>query len=105
MSLYNDLVRHDFDKNITHEELKRIQNSAQDVVDNLVLGVSSIGNLMFWAAASEGYTETNAKADMRCIGAMLGDLGELIRALNDTAGNAAFTRLSKAQAPKKGATA
>ena len=105
MSLYHDLVRHDFDKNITHEELKHIQNSAQDVVDNLVLGVSSIGNLMFWAAASEDYTEATAKADMYRIGAMLGDLGEVIRALNDTAGNAAFTRLSKGTAPTKGVKA
>lgn len=55
-----------------------------------MLGVSAIGSLMFWAADSDEYPEESAKADMYRLGAMLGTVSEVARALNDNATNAAF---------------
>ncbi|TWV30877.1 ubiquinol-cytochrome C reductase [Klebsiella quasipneumoniae] len=92
MSMYNDLMRGDFD-NCTPDDLKAIQIRADNAVSDLMLGVSSIGSLMFWAADSDNYPEESAKADMYRLGAMLGTVGEVARALNDTAQNAAFLRL------------
>ncbi|MGI4642393.1 ubiquinol-cytochrome C reductase [Klebsiella pneumoniae] len=92
MSLYNDLVRCEFGKGATVDELGGIQNRMDGAVSDLMMGVSAIGNLMFWAADSDNYPEESAKADMYRIGAMLGAVGEVARALNDTAQNAAFLR-------------
>ncbi|EEX2872307.1 ubiquinol-cytochrome C reductase [Escherichia coli] len=91
MSMYDDLVSCKFD-GCTPDDLKGIESCASDAVDDLMMGVSAIGNLMFWAAASEGYPEKAAKDDMYRIGVMLGTVGEVARALNDTAQNAAFLR-------------
>ncbi|MDU4282502.1 MAG: ubiquinol-cytochrome C reductase [Klebsiella pneumoniae] len=98
MSMYNDLMRGDFD-NCTPDDLKAIQIRADNAVSDLMLGVSYIGSLMFWAAASENYAEETAKGDMYRIGAMLGTIGEVTRALNDTAANAALLHsISKKEA-------
>ncbi|HBT3581885.1 TPA: ubiquinol-cytochrome C reductase [Klebsiella pneumoniae] len=91
MSLYNDLVSCNFD-GCTPDDLKGIESRASDAVSDLMLGVSAIGSLMFWAADSDDYPEEGAKADMYRLGAMLGTVGEVARALNDTAQNAAFLR-------------
>ncbi|HHB7599685.1 TPA: ubiquinol-cytochrome C reductase [Klebsiella pneumoniae] len=92
MSLYNDLVRHEFGKGATVDELEGIQNRMDEAVSDLLLGISAIGSLMFWATDNDNYTEETAKGDMRKIGAMLGTVGEVALALNDTAQNAAFLR-------------
>ncbi|HEO1740241.1 TPA: ubiquinol-cytochrome C reductase [Klebsiella pneumoniae] len=92
MSLYNDLVRCEFGKGATVDELGGIQNRMDGAASDLMMGVSAIGNLMFWTADSDEYPEESAKADMYRIGAMLGTVGEVARALNDTAQNAAFLR-------------
>ncbi|HAN6667419.1 TPA: ubiquinol-cytochrome C reductase [Escherichia coli] len=91
MSMYNDLVSCKFD-GCTPDDLKGIESCASDAVDDLMLGVSAIGSLMFWAAGSDGYPEESAKADMYRLGAMLGHIGEVARALNDSAASAAFLR-------------
>lgn len=91
MSLYNDLVSCNFD-GCTPDDLKGIESRASDAVSDLMLGVSAIGSLMLWAADSDNYPEESARADMYRIGAMLGTVGEVARALNDTAQNAAFLR-------------
>ncbi|HBY4089641.1 ubiquinol-cytochrome C reductase [Klebsiella pneumoniae] len=91
MSLYNDLVSGNFD-GCTPDDLKGIESRASDAASDLMLGVSAIGSLMFWAADSDDYPEEGAKAGMYRIGAMLGTVGEVARALNDTAQNAAFLR-------------
>ena len=90
MSLYNDLVRCEFGKGATVDELGGIQNRMDGAVSDLLLGISAIGNLMFWAADSDNYPEESAKADMYRLGAMLGTVSEVARALNDNATNAAF---------------
>lgn len=90
MSLYNDLVRCEFDKGAAVDELKGIQSRTDEAVSDLLLGISAIGNLMFWAADSDNYPEESAKADMYRLGAMLGTVSEVARALNDNATNAAF---------------
>ncbi|ENA3221908.1 TPA: ubiquinol-cytochrome C reductase [Klebsiella pneumoniae] len=92
MSLYNDLVRHEFGKGATIDELEGIQNRMNEAVSGLLLGISAIGSLMFWATDNDNYTEETAKGDMRKIGAMLGTVGEVVRALNDTSENAAAFR-------------
>ncbi|ELW9389557.1 ubiquinol-cytochrome C reductase [Klebsiella pneumoniae] len=92
MSLYNDLVRCEFGKGATVDELGGIQSRTDEAVSDLLLGISAIGNLMFLAADSDNYPEESAKADMYRIGAMLGTVGEVAWALNDTAQNAAFLR-------------
>lgn len=92
MILYNDLVRHEFGKGATADELESIQSRADEAVSNLMLGLGAIGSLMFWAADSENYAEETAKDDMYKIGAMLGTVCEVVRALNDTSGNAAAFR-------------
>lgn len=91
MSLYNDLVSGNFD-GCTPDELKGIQSRTDEAVSDLLLGISAIGNLMFWAADSDNYPEEGAKADMYRLGAMLGRIGEVAQALNDSAANAAFLR-------------
>ncbi|HBR4754316.1 TPA: ubiquinol-cytochrome C reductase [Klebsiella pneumoniae] len=91
MNLYNDLMSSSFD-GCTPDDLKGIENRASDAVSDLMLGVSAIGSLMFWAADSDDYPEESAKADMYSLGAMLGRIGEVARALNDNATNAAFLR-------------
>ncbi|MEN0629652.1 ubiquinol-cytochrome C reductase [Phytobacter ursingii] len=100
MSLYNDLVRCEFGKGAAVDELKGIQSRTDEAVSDLLLGISAIGNLMFWAADSDDYPEETAKGDMYRIGAMLGAVGEVARALNDTAQNAAFLRLDGAKKNK-----
>lgn len=90
MSLYNDLVRNDLGHDTNQDELKAIQNRAEGAASDLLLGVSSIGSLMFWAASNDNYAEGTAKDDMYNIGAMLGTIGEVTRALSDTAASAAF---------------
>jgi hypothetical protein len=90
MSLYNDLVSGNFD-GCTPDDLKG-ESRASDAVSDLMLGVSAIGSLMFWAADSDDYPEEGAKADMYRLGAMLGRIGEVAQALNDSAANAAFLR-------------
>ncbi|VFZ93808.1 Uncharacterised protein [Klebsiella pneumoniae] len=92
MSLYNDLVRCEFGKGATVDELGGIQNRMDGAVSDLLLGISAIGSLMFWATDNDNYTEETAKGDMRKIGAMLGTVGEVVLALNDSAANAAFLR-------------
>ncbi|WKM73478.1 ubiquinol-cytochrome C reductase [Klebsiella oxytoca] len=89
MNLYNDLMRGNFD-DCTPDDLKGIENRAGNAVSDLMMGVSTVGNLMFWAADSDDYPEESAKADMYSLGAMLGTIGEVARALNDNAKNAAF---------------
>ena len=91
MSLYNDLVSCDFD-GCTPDDLKGIESRASDAVSDLMLGVSAIGSLMFWAANSDDYPAESVRADMYRLGAMLGHIGEVARALNDSAANAAFLR-------------
>ncbi|HBY1761207.1 TPA: ubiquinol-cytochrome C reductase [Klebsiella pneumoniae] len=92
MSLYNDLVRREFGKGATADELESIQNRADESVSDLMLGISAIGNLMFWATDNDNHTEETAKGDMRKIGAMLCTVGEVVLALNDTAANAGVCR-------------
>lgn len=92
MSLYNDLVRHEFGKVATADELGSIQDRTDEAVSDLMLGISAIGSLMFWATDNDNYTEETAKGDMRKIGAMLGTVGEVVLALNDTAANAGVCR-------------
>ncbi|TBO76718.1 ubiquinol-cytochrome C reductase [Klebsiella quasipneumoniae subsp. similipneumoniae] len=92
MSLYNDLVRCEFGKGATVDELGGIQNRMDGAVSDLMMGVSAIGNLMFLVADSDEYPEESAKADMYRLGAMLGTVSEVARAMNDTAQNAAFLR-------------
>ncbi|EEW43473.1 hypothetical protein HMPREF0484_0484 [Klebsiella pneumoniae subsp. rhinoscleromatis ATCC 13884] len=89
MNLYNDLMSGSFD-GYTPDDLKGIESRASDAVSDLMLGVSAIGSLMFWAADSDDYPEESAKADMYSLGAMLGRIGEVARALNDNATNAAL---------------
>ncbi|HBW9438364.1 TPA: ubiquinol-cytochrome C reductase [Klebsiella pneumoniae] len=91
MSLYNDLMSGSFD-GCTPDDLKGIESRASDAVSDLMLGVSAIGSLMFWAADSDDYPEEVAKADMYRLGAMLGRIGEVAQALNGSAANAAFLR-------------
>ncbi|STT84679.1 Uncharacterised protein [Klebsiella pneumoniae] len=89
MNLYNDLMSGSFD-GYTPDDLKGIESRASNAVSDLMLGVSAIGSLMFWAADSDDYPEESAKADMYSLGAMLGRIGEVARALNDNATNAAL---------------
>lgn len=92
MSLYNDLVRHEFGKGTTADELESMQNRAEEAVSDLMLGIRAIRSLMFWATDNDNYTEETAKGDMRKLGAMLGTVSELVLALNDTAANAGVCR-------------
>nr|DAY62086.1 MAG TPA: hypothetical protein [Caudoviricetes sp.] len=100
MSLYNDFVLNGLDSNHSTEELEGIGSRANDAARDLMLGISAIGSLMFWAADSDNYAEETAKADMYRIGAMLGTIGEVVRALNDTAANAGFSLSDSGNASK-----
>ena len=74
MSLYNYLVSCDFD-GCTPDDLNGIESRASDAVNDLMLGVSAIGSLMFWAANSDDYPAESVRADMYRLGAMLGHIG------------------------------
>lgn len=87
MSIYNDLVRADFSGK-TKEELNAIDNHASDALDDILMGMESVGKLMFWASDSDNYTENLAADDLRHIGGMLSSLMPICRALRDTADNA-----------------
>lgn len=87
MSIYNDLVRAGFSGK-TKEELNAIDNHASDALDDILMGMESVGKLMFWASGSENYTENLASEDLRYIGGMLSSLMPICRALRDTADNA-----------------
>ncbi len=100
MNLYNDLMSGRFE-GCTPDDLKGIESRASDAMNDLMLGVSAIGSIMFWAADSDDYPEESAKADMYNLGAMLGRIGEVARALNDNATNAAFL-LSVSEKEAKG---
>lgn len=102
MSLYSDLMSGAFDNTVTAEELKGIQSRAEEAVSDLVMGISAIGSLMFWAADSSNYSEETAKKDMYRIGAMLGTVGEVIRAMNDTAASAEACRAASIKQSKAG---
>ncbi|MGY9520973.1 ubiquinol-cytochrome C reductase [Citrobacter freundii] len=87
MSIYNDLVAVGF-KGKTKEDLNDIDNHASDALDDILMGMESVGKLMFWASDSENYTENLAAEDLRNIGGMLSSLMPICRALRDTADNA-----------------
>lgn len=66
MSMYDDLVSCKFD-GCTPDDLNGIESRASDAVDDLMLGVSAIGSLMFWAAGSDGCpAELEAEAMLSC---------------------------------------
>lgn len=87
MSLYNDLAKMHF-PGASKEELTAIDNDMSDGLDNILRGLESVGNLMFWASDGENYSENLAAEDLRNIGGMLSSLMPICRALNDNAGNA-----------------
>ncbi|EAQ7239247.1 ubiquinol-cytochrome C reductase [Salmonella enterica] len=87
MNIYNDLVRAGFSGK-TKEELNAIDNHVSDALDDILMGMESVGKLMFWASDSENYTENLAAEDLRNIGGMLSSLMPICRALRDTADNA-----------------
>lgn len=89
MSLYNDLTSMTF-TNVNGEELSGIQSRAEQAVNDLLLGITDIGSIMFWAAANEDYDPEDAKSDMYKIGAMLQPLTETVRALSDHADEAKY---------------
>lgn len=91
MSLYNDLSETRFTE-MTSEELEGVQHRAEEAANNIRLGVSAIGNLMFWAAENENYSGNMAKSDMYLLGAMLTTINDVWRALDDTANNALFSK-------------
>lgn len=102
MSLYNDLMSGAFDNTATAEDLDGIQSRAEEAVSDLVMGISAIGSLMFWASDSSDYPEETAKKDMYRIGAMLGTVGEVMRAMADTAANAEACRDASVKQSKAG---
>ncbi|HCL6956108.1 TPA: ubiquinol-cytochrome C reductase [Klebsiella variicola] len=91
MSLYNDLVRHDLDS-CSQEEIVGVQNRSSEAVNDLMMGVKAIGSLMFWASDNQEYSEETAKEDMYRLGAMLGVVSDVARALRDTSENAMYLR-------------
>lgn len=103
MSLYNDLMSSAFDNSATAEDLDSISSRAEDAANDLVMGISAIGSMMFWAAASNDYPEETAKKYMYRIGAMLGTVGEVVRAMTDTAAGAEAYRIASVSQPKTGA--
>lgn len=86
MSIYNDLTRTGF-PGASKKELNDIDNHMTDALDDILMGLESVGKLMFWASDSENYTENLAAEDLRYIGGMLSSLMPICRALNDNANN------------------
>lgn len=87
MSIYNDLTRTGFPGG-SKKELNDIDNHMTDALDDILMGLESVGKLMFWASYSENYTKNLASEDLRYIGGMLSSLMPICRALNDNANNA-----------------
>lgn len=86
MNIYNDLVKTHV-SGASAKELNDIDSRMSDALSNILTGMESVGNLMFWACDSENYTENLAAEDMRNIGGMLSSLMPICRALSDSAGN------------------
>jgi len=87
MSIYNDLTRKGF-PGASKKELNDIDNHMNDALDDILMGLESVGKLMFWVSDSENYTENLAAEDLRNIGGMLSSLMPICRVLNDSASNA-----------------
>lgn len=87
MSIYNDLARNGF-PGASKKELNAIENHMSDALDDILMGLESVGKLMFWASDSENYSESMAAEDLRSIGGMLSSLMPICRALSDNASNA-----------------
>lgn len=100
MSLYNDLMRNHLNRDSTNDELQGVQDRTASAVSDLMMGVSAIGSLMFWASDSDDYAEGTAKADMYRLGAMLGTIGEVVRALSEIEANATYLRLIRVNEQK-----
>lgn len=78
MSIYKDLARSGF-FGATKKELNEIENHASDALDDILMGMESVGNLIFWASDSENYSENLASEDLRNIGGMLSSLMPICR--------------------------
>lgn len=87
MTLYNDIAKTHF-PGATKKELNAIDNHMSDALDDILMGIESVGKLMFWASDSENYSANLAAEDLRYIGGMLSSLMPICRALKDNANNA-----------------
>lgn len=87
MSIYNELAGMDLtDKSA--DELNAIDNHASDALDDILIGLESVGKLMFWAPDGENYPQSTATEEIRNIGGMLSSLMPVCRALRDIADRA-----------------
>lgn len=96
MGLYNDLNRINLDS-FSVSDLAGIERRTSEAGNDLMLGLSAIGSLMFWASDNENYAPEQAKEDMYCLGAMLGTLSEVSRSLGDIASDAMFRKVEAQQ--------
>lgn len=92
MGLYNDLNRINLDS-LSVSDLSGIEHRTSEAENDLMLGLSAIGNLMFWASANENYAPEQAKEDMYRLGAMLGTLSEVSRSLSNITNDAMFRKV------------
>ncbi|MEB6354967.1 ubiquinol-cytochrome C reductase [Klebsiella variicola] len=93
MSLYNDLSNAALNTDsISKDEAYRVQQRADEAASNILVGISAIGSLMYWASDSEEYSPEQSKDDMKAIGLMLQTVSEVTRALTDTVNNAMHAR-------------
>lgn len=92
MGLYNDLNRINLDS-LSVSDLSGIEHRTSEAENDLMLGLSAIGHLMFWASANENYAPEQAKEDMYLLGAMLGTLSEVSRSLSNITNDAMFRKV------------
>ncbi|MCE9880635.1 hypothetical protein LZ641_09810 [Hafnia paralvei] len=69
------------------QDAQDLGSVAEDVETAMFEGISSIGNLMFWAGASEDYDGDEAKRDIRQIGSMLKHLSRLTEGVSTASQN------------------
>ncbi|PHM29054.1 hypothetical protein [Xenorhabdus innexi] len=87
--IYNHLVRNNFSAMST-EELKDLRKHSCGAHSGVMAAMSAIGELAFWSAENESYSNEQSRDDLRRIGEALMYLPQIAEALNDTAQHAQF---------------
>ncbi|CDH26005.1 hypothetical protein [Xenorhabdus bovienii] len=82
------------------EEIKDLRMNSKGALSGVMAAMSAMGELAFWSADNENYSDKQAKDDLRRIGEALMYLPRIAEALNDTEENAQFELYHREGFPK-----
>ncbi|CAM7250049.1 MULTISPECIES: hypothetical protein [Enterobacter] len=88
MSQIEQILTRSCSRNESPDELNKISSNSHDAFDGIMSGLSSMGNVIFWACDNADYDDKSAREDLRNIGEMLMYLPGIAAALKFNAGEA-----------------